>query len=379
MKILLVGEFNRSHKFLKQGLEALQHSATVVSLQDGFKKVDTDIVIKHHYESKLLRKLHLICFKLFNIDLHSLSVKKQIKKLEKQLSGYDIVQFINESSFSCTAETELKIFDLLHHWNKKSFLLSTGCDYPSVLYAYQKKFKYSILTPYFENRVTKKKFRYMFKYINDEFSALHHHMYKSISGVISCDLDYTIPLEDHPKHLGLIPHPINIDAIKFLPLNFDNKIVIFHGINRQNYHKKGNDFFEEALKIVLSKYADKIEIITLESVPYHDYIAAFDNAHIVLDQVYSYDQGYNALEAMAKGKVVFTGAEQEWLDYYGIEEDTVAINALPNVTSIADKLEWLIKNPNEIKRISKNARQFVEDKHHYIKCSEQFLSVWNDT
>jgi len=36
--------------------------------------------------------------------------------------------------------------------------------------------------------------------------------------------------------------------------------------------------------------------------------------------VYAYDQGFNALEAMAKGKVVFTGAEKEWLELYNLEE-----------------------------------------------------------
>ena len=32
-------------------------------------------------------------------------------------------------------------------------------------------------------------------------------------------------------------------------------------------------------------------------------------------------EGFNALEAMAKGKVVFTGAEKEWLDYHNLKED----------------------------------------------------------
>jgi hypothetical protein len=39
-------------------------------------------------------------------------------------------------------------------------------------------------------------------------------------------------------------------------------------------------------------------------VPYATYIELYNKSHIVLDQVFSYDQGYNALEAMAKGKVV---------------------------------------------------------------------------
>ena len=75
---------------------------------------------------------------------------------------------------------------------------------------------------------------------------------------------------------------------------------------------------------------------------------AFESCHILLDQVYSYDQGYNALEAMAIGKVVFTGAEEEWLEYYNVDETKVVINALPNTDYIISKLEWLINNPKKI-------------------------------
>ena len=110
--------------------------------------------------------------------------------------------------------------------------------------------------------------------------------------------------------------------------------------------------------------------------PYEEYISAFDKAHIVLDQVYSYDQGYNALEAMAKGKVVFTGAEQEWLDYYKLKKDTVAINALPNTEAIAEKLSWLIENPTHILEISQNARTFVEKEHNYIAIAKRYLETW---
>ena len=92
--------------------------------------------------------------------------------------------------------------------------------------------------------------------------------------------------------------------------------------------------------------------------------------------VYAYDQGYNALEAMGSGKVVFTGAEQEWLDYYGLEKNTVAINAEPNVDSIVENLEWLINNPEQITIISKNAREFIEERHNYINIAQEYLNLW---
>ena len=133
---------------------------------------------------------------------------------------------------------------------------------------------------------------------------------------------------------------------------------------------------EEALKIIQQKHDAKVNIKTTRSLPYADYIKVYNNAHIVLDQVYSYDQGYNALEAMAKGKVVFTGAEQEWLNHYDLKEDSVAINALPNAESIAEKLEWLILNPDKIEDISKNARAFIEKEHDYIKIAQKYVGLW---
>jgi glycosyltransferase involved in cell wall biosynthesis len=143
-----------------------------------------------------------------------------------------------------------------------------------------------------------------------------------------------------------------------------------------NYIKKGNRFFEEALLIIKEKYNHKVEVIVAENLPYNQYIKAFDSCHVLLDQVFSYDQGYNALEAMAKGKVVFTGAEQEWLDYYNLEENSVAINALPNTNDIVSKLEWLIHNPEKITEISKNARAFVENEHHYMNIAKLYLELW---
>src|SRR5690606_37813995 len=144
-----------------------------------------------------------------------------------------------------------------------------------------------------------------------------------------------------------------------------------------NYTKKGNAFFEEALKIIKQKYPDKIEIITTQDIPYNEYIKMYDSCHILLDQVYAYDQGYNALEAMAKGKVVFTGAEQEWLDHYHLKKDTVAINALPDAQKIAEKLEWLILNPIEIGKISKNARAFIEKEPDHVTIAQCYLKKWH--
>ncbi len=375
MKILLVGEYSRLHDSLKEGLVHLNHDVTIVAANDGFKNYAVDLPIKKKYQKGLIKKIKNLIYRFSKIDLESLQIKKQIINLKPKISDFDVVQFINEASFGCTATIEKDIFDLISSWNKNVFLLSCGTDYISVKYAHDQKPRYSILTPYL-NGNDQFISSYGLKFLAPEYKALHQHIYKSIKGVIASDLDYHLPLLNHPKYLGLIPNPINTETLEFQNLNIKDKIVIFHGINSHNYYKKGNDIFEIALAIVNEKYADKIKIVTVRSLPYNEYIKTYNTAHIMLDQIYAYDQGFNALEGMAKGKVVFTGAEKEWLSYYNIEENTVAINALPDAEAIAKSLEWLILNPEKIIEISNNARQFVEKHHNYITCSKTYLKTW---
>ena len=124
------------------------------------------------------------------------------------------------------------------------------------------------------------------------------------------------------------------------------------------------------------KYKNKIKIVKTIDIPYSEHLNNVKKCDILLDQVYAYDQGYNALEAMALGKVVLTGAETEWMEFYNLEEDTVAINALPDVSKIVEKLSWLIKNPIQLKNISKNARKFIEKHHDYENIAKKYLTTW---
>jgi len=378
MKILLVGEYSGLHNSLKKGLIKLNHKVTLVSSGDGFKNYPSDFYIKATSIEKyfLLRILFKLLRKIHFIDLEKIEVGIRAYIILKKLKGFDVVQLINIDACSSYPFIEKKIVSLLKKQNKKLFLLSAGTDYYSVQYAYAKKFRYSILTPLFEKKVLKKDFKPALKFITKPYIKLNAYVYKNINGVITSDIDYHIPMINHPKYLGLVPNCIIYDEFSSDLPQINDKIIIFHGINNYNYYKKGNDIFEEALNILSKKHADKIEIITTKSIPYAAYINAYNKAHILLDQVYAYDQGYNALEAMAKGKVVFTGAELEWLTYYNLKEDTVAINALPDAKEIARKLEWLILNPHQIKIISKNARAFIEREHNYIKSAQKYLDKW---
>ncbi|WP_159021428.1 glycosyltransferase [Formosa sp. L2A11] len=377
MKILLIGEYSRLHNSLKEGLEKLGHEVTIIGFGDDFKDYPVDIKLYENYQTPWVKFIKHVIYKLFKFDLVSHDIEKQFYAIKDKLKGYDVVQLINENAFNTIPKTEKKLLEYIFRNNKNVFLLSCGTDYSSVNFAYNNGFKYSILTPYFEEKESKKSFYYALKFTSESYKNLHQYIYKNIKGVIASDLDYHIPLKNESKYLGLAPNPINTDVLEFTQVSTSKKIVIFHGINASKYYKKGNNFFSEALEEIQKKYKDKVEILTVTDLPYTEYIEAFNKAHIVLDQVYAYDQGFNALEAMAKGKVVFTGAEQEWLEYYNLKENTVAINALPDVNYLINTLEWLILNPNKIESISKNARHFIVDKHYYINAAKLYLNLWN--
>lgn len=377
MKILLIGEYSRLHNSLKEGLIAKGHQALLVSSGDYFKKYDHDYsfhssIISNHY---FFQKANNLLYKLTGINLEKLERGLRFYFLIPKLKGFDHVQLINSDAIETFPFLSRMLYKKLFHQIKSRSLLICGDETPIIDYLHKKEFNYSILTPYFEDSSLKKHFEFTLKYNRENYRKTFDSLIENCQNVIASDLDYKIPMEKMGYDVHFIPNPINIDKIAFNKLEIDTKIIIFLGINRGSYIKKGIPFFEKALTQIKEKYESKVEIIITENIPYNQYISIYNKAHIVLDQVYAYDQGYNALEAMAKGKVVFTGAENEFTKYYNLTERT-AVNALPDIDSLVNELSFLIENPQEIIAIGKQARAFIEKEHHYIKIAEQYLNVW---
>ncbi|MGO4817916.1 glycosyltransferase [Flavobacterium sp. W22_SRS_FP1] len=376
MKVLLVGEFSRLHNSLKEGLQELGHEVYIVGHQDGFKNYPIDFPIEKKWDNGFLKKLKVVVYSLFGFDFSSYFTYRQFKKNKAHFTDFDVVQIINENSFYCQYYYEKKILQFLFKNNEKVFLLSSGYDFLNVKYCFDNPAFKSVMQAYLAGRISSTSFENILKYKKKSFKKLHHFIYSNIKGIIATDLDYHIPLLKNPKYLGLIPNPINKSKIEFHPMPISDKIVIFHGINEANYYKKGNDYFEKALGHIEKKYGAKVEIITSRNVPYAVYINSYNKAHILLDQAYANDQGYNALEAMAKGKVVFTGAEKAFYEEYNLLE-RVAVNALPDVDYLVNELSHLIENPHEIIAMGMRARAFIEREHDYVKIATKYIEIWN--
>lgn len=376
MKILLIGEYSRLHNSLKEGLQKLGHEVSLLGFKDGFKDYPVDYPLEKKWDSGLAKKAKMALLRITGFDISAYSVYRQFKEKQKLFKDFDVVQLINENSFFCDLHHEIKILDFIFKYNKKVFLLSSGDDYLYVNYNFAHPDNPSIIQPYLAGKIADKDFSNVLKFKSRAFEELHNYLYQNIEGVIATDIDYHLPLKDYPKYLGLIASPMNTEKYPKTELEVTGQIVIFHGINRESYFKKGNDFFESALDQIKQKYGNRVEILTAENVPYAEYINLYNRAHIVLDQLYGHDQGSNGLESMTKGKAVFTNASEVFEKYYNLTEK-VAINGLPDVDYLVRELSFLIENPEEIKAIGKRARAFIEKEHDYLKVAKKYLEVWN--
>ncbi|HEX9979236.1 MAG TPA: glycosyltransferase [Flavobacterium sp.] len=376
MRILLVGEYSRLHNSLKEALVQLGHEVTLVGTGDGFKNFPVDVDIDAKWlKSKVPNLFRQVLYKLFRYDIARIEYGMRFRNELPKLKNYDVVQLISLTPFFAPLWMEFALLKKLRSQNKTMFTLTSGTDAIFMKAAMEGKFRYSLIDPYLADKSIAEEYAYALPHLTTGFKKHHEKMLHLLNGIIATDIDYDIALTGHPKSLGMIPNPVNIETIPFGIPDINEEIVIFHGINRWNYHKKGNAFFEEALEIIEKKYPGRVKIITAENIPYVDYIKLYDASHILLDQVYAYDQGYNALEAMARGKVVFTGAEKEFMAFYGLDEP-VAINALPDINDIVSKLSFLIDHPEEISAIGKRAREFVEKEHDYLKVATKYNALW---
>ena len=378
MKILLLGEYSRLHNSLKEGLVALGHEVTIVGCGDKFKKlpVDYSIYAQICNENKIASFLFRGFRKVIGLDFEKIEKAIRFYLLLPDLKGFHHVQLINSDALETYPILSRFLYKKIFKKIKSRSLLICGDETPIVDYLFKKEFKYSVLTPYFENNSLEKEFQFSLKYRKKSYRKTFDWLSKKCQNLITSDLDYEIPMQKMGFQTTFIPNPINTTLIPFQNLKIKDKIIIFLGINRLSYTKKGINYFEKALGIIQNKYVNKVEIITTENLPYDKYILKYNKAHILLDQVFAYDQGYNALTAMAKGKVVFTGAESEFLNHYQLQEDEVCINALPDENEITAKLSYLIERPEQLTKISKSAREFIEKEHNYKIIAQKYLACW---
>jgi glycosyltransferase involved in cell wall biosynthesis len=344
---------------------------------DGFKELPVDIFVGSDYYRRnwLREKFKVAWWKITGLNLEDNLRLARFRESEHLMKNFDVVQFINSNPFGCEPSVERKMLEYLVAHNGTCFLAACGDDYHYANYLTNRHEGYSILEAVKKGASLKPFLGHTYKYLGLRYKKNYKWLVEKSEAVIPSNVDYAMSLTLEEKATAIIPAPIIISRYA-LDQNEDlSTIHIFLGINRPNYWKKGINYFEEALEFIKEKYADRIQITVAENLPYTEYMTRLKSAHILLDQVLSYDQGYNALESMLKGKVVFAGAGSQFLEAHNLREVAV-MDAQPDVNYLVTQLSDLIENPERLLNLGKAARAHVLKFHDSVEIAAKYMEIY---
>lgn len=364
MKILLLGEYSNLHWTLAQGLRVLGHSVVVASNGDRYKNYQRNIDISRNSNSlaDTIKYIYLL------------------GKNFRQFKGFDIVQIINPFFLDLKANKNLTAFNYLKKHNGKIFMGAFGNDAYWLKACLNKEtFRYSEFDIPGRSDYMESAKELIAIWSDKDKVNVNREIAEKSDGIIACLYEYLAAYKtEFSEKLTYIPAPINTSEIVFTQRGEDtSKMAFFIGIQKLRNEIKGADILYKCLKEIHSKYPHECTIHKAESIPYHQYITMRGNSDVLLDQLYSYTPGMNALTAMAQGLVVVGGGEPEMYSLLNEASNRPIINVLPTIEDVFEKLENIILNKSKIGELSKNSRLFIEKHHDYIKVAQQYIDIWS--
>ena len=354
-RILLIGEYSGVHTNLAKALKKLGYHVDLTSNKDGFKQIGESTISFPFPPSKykLLRILRKIIF---------------LVKGCNNYYGYDIVQLIDHNVFGgLSIGYNYHIIKKIKNRSKKIYLSSCGSSY--FYYKLKDELNYHTLVEHIMyDQINENSFKGKYNRINNYKVA------DLVDGIIPSTYSYRIAYKEFKNILPTIPFPFDLDSVDFKLQTFENeKITIMHGLLREGF--KGSRYIIPAMERLKQNYPDLVEIVIDGKMPLYEYKKILEKTNILVDQALSYEYGMNALNAMAMGKVVLSGNEPISRNDIG-RGDIPVINILPNEDDIYNKLEKLILNKEQIIKIGRESRKFVEEVHDSGLIAKRYLEAW---
>ena len=364
MRILLIGEYSNVHATLAEGLRALGHSVKVVSDGDYWKDYPRDINLKRRSYGKI----------------DTLRYLWDVKRTMHQLRDYDVVQLINPMFLELRAEHILPYYKQLRRQNGKVFLGAFGIDHFWVREGLKPDtFRYSD----FYLNGTKRDYPFMRDMVRDwgqgPKGELNQLIADDCDGIITGLYEYDVCYRPyHSDKMRYIPFPINLEKVTpRQPHPEFPGVRVFIGIQQTRSEYKGTDIMLKALKRLHSKYPREMQLVIAENVPFNRYQNMMNGSDLLVDQLYSYTPGMNALLAMAKGIVAVGGGEEEYYQLQGEQTLRPVLNVLPSEQNVMDQIEQhILLDRDNLSRLSAESLQFVAKWHNHIEVAQQYVDFW---
>ena len=367
MRILFVGDASNLHNSLARQLRLMGHDAVVAS--NGSLWMDTSLDIDLSRRPGRLGAVRYV-----------LDVLRALPRMR----GYDIVHLSSHIFLDLKPQKVRRVFDYLRRHNGKVFLsaLGTDCVYYNAChdghtYRYSDYLVGDKPSPYYRSGE-------YFAQQQDNWrlpamQSFSDYLVSHIDGAVACLWEYYAAyrpvLGDRVVYAGI---PIDTDSLSLRPLEqAPEKVRFFIGIQRDRTVVKGTDRLLAALQRVHNRYPDQCEMDVVENLPYAEYTSRMRASHVLLDQLYSYTPATNALIAMAQGLVAVSGAEPEYYDLIGENENHPIVNVTPYDDADIDRqLEYIIQHKDRLPQWSRESREFVLKHNAAPLVAQRHLDVW---
>ena len=356
MKVLLLGEFSSLHRYLKEGLQELGGiDVKLFANGDSWKKIGGADGSLFNYYGGIPGRIKTYGEALRNA---------------RSFEGYDVVQLINPQIYPHIVND--RITKMLASSNKCFSLVAAGDDLALVTAYREGKLDYYMM----DHDKTPLELYDCKSFKGRKKIAVEKKIVSRADVVIPSLYEYTLGYEGNDRLSGVIPFPINTDSISYSDNKVGEKVVFFHGLNKEL--AKGTPFIRAALERLQEKYPHDVEVIIDGKMPFDKYVEVMNRANVVVDQCCSHGYGINACIAMAQGKVVMAGSREHTLSAFGIESSPI-LHVEPSVDQIFSQLEYILENKKNIAQWGIDSRRYVEDMHHYVKVAARYVDAWKAT
>lgn len=369
MRILFVGDASNLHNCLARQLRLMGHDAVVAS--NGSRWMDTSRDIDLSRRPGRLGAVRYV-----------LDVLRSLPRMR----GYDIVHLCSHIFLDLKPQKVRRVFDYLRRHNGKVILsaLGTDCVYYNAChdghtYRYSDYLVGDQPSPYYRSG------EYLAQQQDNwrlpAMQSYSDYLVSHVDGAVACLWEYYTAyrpvLGERVIYAGI---PIDTDSLSFRPLEqAPEKVRFFIGIQRDRTVIKGTDRLLAALQRVHDRYPDLCEMEVVENLPYAEYTSRMRASHVLLDQLYSYTPATNALIAMAQGLVAVSGAEPEYYELIGENENHPIVNVTPYDDADIDRqLEFIIQHKDRLPEWSHLSREFVVKHNSASLVAGRHLDFWNN-
>lgn len=363
MKILFVGDASNYHRTLANALAKMGHEVTVASNGSYWMNTKRDIDISRSSKGKLGGALLWIKLKTL---------------LHNSFKGFDVVHISNPTFLDLRPHRISEFFNKLKQDNGKLFLTALGTDSYFVEMCCQPNSPLRYSEWQIDGKpgpIINKKNEWLQPILKDHCK----YIYDNIDGVVTALYEYDLSVKQILPPDMVTYGGIPIDTTTITPQYISNtpeKVILFLGRHSYRQAEKGTDRIEQVAKAVVAKYPNRCRLDIVENLPYNEYLTRLRNAHVVMDQLYSYTPATNALLAMAMGLNTLSGGEKEYYNF--IEEDKLRpiINAIPDDEILFKTLEDIVFHPEMIVNRSHEGRAFVEKHNDSMVVAKRFVDFW---